>query len=30
MQFEQLTENMDAMVAVSDHTSNATYFNKAW
>ena len=30
MHFEQLTENMDAMVAVSDHTSNTIYFNKAW
>ena len=30
MQFEQLTENMEVLIATSDHTSNATYFNKAW
>ena len=30
MQFEELTENMDVLIATSDQTSNATYFNKAW
>jgi hypothetical protein len=30
MLFEQLTENMDILIATSDQTGNATYFNKAW
>jgi PAS domain S-box-containing protein len=30
MQFEQLTEHMEVLIATSDQTSNANYFNKAW
>src|SRR5580692_4433450 len=30
MQFEQLTENMEVMIATSDQSGNANYFNKAW
>lgn len=30
MEFEQLTENLEVLIAVSDKTSNAIYFNKAW
>ena len=30
MQFEQLTENMEVLIATSDQTANANYFNKAW
>ncbi len=30
MEFVQLTENLEALIATSDTTSNAMYFNKAW
>jgi PAS domain S-box-containing protein len=30
MEFVQITENLEALIAISDATSNATYFNKAW
>jgi PAS domain S-box-containing protein len=30
MHFEQLTENMELLIATSDQTGNAVYFNKAW